>query len=481
MKRILPFRRHLLMSVFLLFTGCAAVGPDYHKPEPPPVEQWNSPMLKGLRSEQADPQLLSTWWRILEDEQLTDLIQRAVARNLDLRTAAERVREARLQRGLKEAERLPTLGASGSIGWSRSDDQSGSEHYGVGLDAGWEIDLFGSVRRSIEAADADLQARRERLRDVLVSLTAEVALNYVRLRTTQVQRANVRKSLELQRESLQLVRWQYEAGLEGELALHQAGYTLASSRARIPELESAVETAMNRLAVLLGERPGSLHEELKAAKPLPKIPVTVTVGLPADALRRRPDIRQAESELIAQTARVGVATAALYPKLRLNGSIGIDGLSIARFAENLINPVIWAEQIGLSTSQTLFDAGSVRKNIKIQSSQQRQALIRYEAAILAALEETENALTAYVQERNKRDFLNLALREAKQALVLAEKSYKVGLTDFTTVLDTQRTLLSFDNQVADSESAMLADLIQLYKALGGGWPCCAEADQNAAR
>ncbi|MCI5146291.1 MAG: efflux transporter outer membrane subunit, partial [Candidatus Electrothrix sp. AR3] len=408
-------------------------------------------------------------------------IQRAVDQNLDLRTAAKRVQEARLHRGLKEAESFPVLDASGSTGWSRSNDQTGAEHYGIGLDASWEIDLFGSVRRSIEAADADFQAQQERLRDVLVSLTAEVALNYVGLRTAQVQLANVSKSLETQQESLQLVQWQHEAGLEGELAVHQALYTVESSRARTPELEHSIKTAMNRLAVLLGERPGSLHEELKSAKPIPKIPATVAVGLPADALRRRPDIRQAESELIAQTARVGVATAALYPKLPLNGSIGINALSFARFAENFVNPAIWAEQIGLSTAQTLFDAGAVRKKIKIQSSQQRQALIRYEATLLTALEETENALTAYVQEQSKRDSLNRALQEAKQVLVLAEKSYKSGLIDFKTVLDSQRNLLSLDNQVAASESAMVVNLIQLYKALGGGWPCCAAAALDSAR
>ncbi|MCI5223194.1 MAG: NodT protein, partial [Candidatus Electrothrix sp. AR4] len=230
MKRTLlvrPFRRCLLMSAFLFLASCSAVGPDYKKPDLPPVAQWNSPMLQGLRAEQADPQLISTWWQTLQDEQLADLIQRAVAQNLDLRTATERLQEARVQRGLKEEEQLPTLGASGSIGWGRSNDRTGTEQYGIGLDTGWEIDLFGSVRRSIEAADADLQAQREGLRDVLVSLTAEVALNYVSLRTLQAQLSNVRKSLKIQRESLQLVLWQHEAGLEGELALHQARYNLA--------------------------------------------------------------------------------------------------------------------------------------------------------------------------------------------------------------------------------------------------------------
>ncbi|MCI5211654.1 MAG: NodT protein, partial [Candidatus Electrothrix sp. ATG2] len=214
-------------------------------------------------------------------------------------------------------------------------------------------------------------------------------------------------------------------------------------------------------------------------KPVPRIPATVAVGLPADAVRRRPDIRKAESELIGQTARVGVATAELYPKLRLSGVIGINGMSVARFAKDLFSPSFWAEQAGLSASWHLFDAGAIRKNIQVRTSQQQQALIQYEAAVLAAMEEIENALIAYVNEQGRRDSLARAVQEAEQAAQLAEKKYKAGLVDFTTVLGTQRTLLSSTNQLAGSEGNMAANLIRLYKALGGGWPCCPQ-DVNHA-
>ena len=484
MKKVSPFLRPLRRCSFLLFfllpTACSMVGPDYYRPYLSLTGQWHAPLRKGLQAEPADPQHLASWWEVLQDEQLSSLIERAVQGNLDLKTAAERVEQARLQRGVTEAGQLPSLDAAGNAAWRRDGEKDSSgESYGLSLDAGWEADLFGSVRRSLEAAEADLQTGRESLRDVLVSLTAEVVLNYVEVRSAQVQLANVRKSLAMQRETRQLVQWQVEAGLDDELALRQAQYNLESSEARIPALETSLAASMNRLAVLLGEQPGSLHEELNDPQSVPKIPATVAVGLPADAVRRRPDIRKAESELVAQTARVGVATAELYPKLRLSGVIGINGLSVARFAENLFSPSFWAEQAGISASWHLFDAGAIRKNIQVQSSRQKQALIQYEAAVLAAMEEIENALIAYVNEQGRRDSLARAVQEAEQAVQLAEKKYKAGLVDFTTVLDTQRTLLSSANQLAGSEGTMAANLIRLYKALGGGWPCCPE-DVNHA-
>ena len=466
------FSSVLLYGLLQLLTACAVVGPDYQKPELRLAEQWHSPLLKGVQAEQADPRQLASWWEMLDDEQLSSLITRAVNGNLDLKTAAERVEQARLQREIQTTAKLPSLDASGSASWKRDGNDSSGENYGTSLNAGWEADLFGSVHRSLEAAEADLQTSQENLRDVLVSLTAEVALNYVELRSSQVQLLNLRKSLAMQRETRQLVQWRHEAGLDDELALHQAQYNLESSEAQIPALETSIKSSMHRLAVLLGEPPGILHDELRTGKIIPEIPATVAVGIPADILRRRPDIRRAESELIAQTARVGVATAELYPKLRLSGVVGINGLSVARFAENLFSPAFWAEQAGLSASWHLFDAGAIRTNIQVQTSQQQQALIEYEAAILAAQEEIENALTAYVNEQGRRDSLVRAVQEAKQAVELAEKKYQAGLIDFTTVLTTQQTLLSFTNKLAGSEGNMAINFIRLYKALGGGWPCC---------
>ncbi len=478
-------KKHLLSSAFCcglffhILTACAVVGPDYQKPELRLAEQWHSPLLKGLQAEQADPRQLATWWEVLEDDQLSSLITRAVSGNSDLQTAAERVEQARLQREIQTTSRQPSLDASSNASWRRDGNDNSSESYSTGLDAGWEADLFGSVRRSIEAAEADFQASQEDLRDVLVSLVAEVALNYVELRSSQVQLTNVRKSLVMQRETRQLIQWQYEAGLDDELALHQAQYNLESSEAQIPALETSLASSMNRLAILLGEPPGSLQAELTRMRPVSQIPAMLVIGLPAEAIRRRPDIRKAEDELIAQTARIGVATAELYPKLRLSGVIGINGISVARFAENLFSPAFWAEQAGLSASWHLFDAGTIRKNIQVQTSQQKQALIAYEAAILAAQEEIENALTAYVNEQARRDSLLRAVKEAEQATALAEQKYKAGLIDFTTVPATQRTLLSFENQLAGSEGTMAANLIRLYKALGGGWPCCPEEPADA--
>lgn len=477
------YTRVVLLSIlkftFLLSAivtiGCKAVGPDYEKPQIEVSQQWHTPLLKGLSSEQTDPNLLSTWWKSLNDEKLSSLIERAIVNNLDLQEALWRVQQSRALRGVEEAGLYPTLNTTGSAKWTRNSKQTAdgktSELYSAGFDAGWELDMFGGVRRSIEAADADLQASTENLRDVLVSLVSEVAINYVELRTYQAQIAAVESSIKSQTETYQITLWQHEAGLEDELATQQARYNLESARSQIPALHSNLEETMNRIAVLLGEQPGGVHSELEQVQPVPTLPESVAVGLPANMLRQRPDVRKAEDELIAQTARIGVATADLYPKLSLSGSIGIEALSLNRLSNNFSNPSNWTLQGGPQASWNIFDAGAIRQNIKAQSALQQQALMQYESTILGALEEVENTLTAYANEQTRRTNLYEATQAAQKAALLAEKEYEAGLADFSDVLESQRTLLSFKNQLAESDGTMTSNLIRLYKALGGGWPC----------
>ncbi len=292
---------------------------------------WHSELKGGLISEEMNPQTLAAWWTILNDQELSSLIDRAVSGNLDLKKARARIREARARRGIAKADLFPTLDATGSATWSRTSKDTGSgktnDLYSANFDAGWELDIFGGLRRSVEAAEADLQASEEDLRDVLVSLLAEVALNYIDVRTSQVQISVAEANLEAQSETYQLTQWRYEAGLSDELAVQQARYSLENTRSLIPTLRTGLEEAMNRIAVLLGEQPGKVHSELEKREPIPVTPLNVAVGVPADLLRRRPDVRQAERELAAQTARIGVATADLYPKLTLSGSIGLEALS----------------------------------------------------------------------------------------------------------------------------------------------------------
>jgi multidrug efflux system outer membrane protein len=457
----------------LALVGCAPVGPDYVEPKTSVSSAWNTALKEGLTTEEMNPQTLATWWTTFNDPQLTSLIERAVAGNLDLKDARARVRQARASRGIAKAGLFPTLDFSGSDTWTRSSEDTGTgetdQLYSSSFDSGWEIDIFGGVRRSIEAAEADLKATQEDLHDVLVTLLAEVALNYTEVRTYQSRLAAVQENLQSQNETYQLTLWRSQAGLSDELAVQQARYNLESTRSQIPSLHTGLEEAMNRIAVLLGEQPGKVHQELEKSKPIPVISPKTAVGVPADMIRRRPDIRRAERELAAQTAKVGVATAELYPKLTLAGSISAKAVSFDRLMNNLSSSGDLALSGGPGVSWAIFDAGAIRQNIKAQSALQEQALIQYESAILDAIEEVENALVAYADEQDKNYNLQQAVEAAQSAVELSQNKYEAGLIDFSNVLDAQRSLLSFQNELAQSDGTVASNYIRLYKVLGGGW------------
>ncbi|MGE5294546.1 MAG: TolC family protein, partial [Solirubrobacterales bacterium] len=292
----------------------------------------------------------------------------------------------------------------------------------------------------------------------------ETALNYVDVRTYQARIAAAEESFKTQEETYQLVVWRMEGGLDDELAAQQAKYNLENTRSQIPSLRTGMREAMNRLAVLLGKAPGTLDAQLDKPEPVPVPPQEIAVGVPADAVRRRPDVRQAERTLAAETARVGVATSELYPRLALNGSIGIETLSFREPASSRT----WTASGGPQLSWAVFDP-TVRPRIQVQSEVQRQALIQYEATVLGSLEEVENALVAYVQELQRRESLREATKAAQAAADLAQYKYQAGLTDFTTVLDAERSLLSFQDSLNQSDGTVTSDVIRLYQALGGGW------------
>jgi len=455
--------------IVLALAGCAAVGPDYVRVGPRAPEQWHTGLHGGLTAVSLEPETLAHWWIALNDAKLSSLEERAVKGNLDLKDARARVREARARRGISRANLFPTLDITGSATKSRSSENSGTgnerELYSAGFDARWELDVFGGVRRSIEASDADLQAGREDLHDVLISLMAETGLNYIEVRTYQTRLHVALANLDTQQETYRLIKSRYEAGLSDELEVQQARYNLESTRSQIPTLRAGLEEALNRLAILLGQPPGAVHDELEIRQPIPVTPLTVAVGIPADVLRRRPDIRAAERKLAAQTARVGVATADLYPKFTLNGSIGLESLDL----EDFFTTASRSWNVGPSFSWNIFDAGAIRQNIEVQSAMQEQALIQYESAVLSALEEVENALVAYAEEQNRRQSLKAATDAAQLAVQLAQDQYKAGLIDFSDVLDTQRSLLSFEDNLAESDGTVTSNLVRLYKALGGGW------------
>jgi NodT family efflux transporter outer membrane factor (OMF) lipoprotein len=458
-----------LSLLAVLLAGCA-VGPDYRKPDLPAPAAWRSPMQGGLQSASAEATQLARWWEGLNDPQLSRLIEAAAASNLDLKLAQARLRESRARRGVSAADRFPTLNTRAGANRSRSSEEMGlaggkiGETYSAQFDASWELDIFGGKRRALEAAEANVDAAIEDTRDVQVSLLAEVALNYIELRADQARLAIAQENLATQTETWQIARWRFDAGLTTQLDEDQAKLNLEQTRAQLPALTSALEQAKNRLAVLLGKRPGELAQ-LDAPAPLPPIPASVAVGIPADTLRSRPDLRRAERQLAAATAQVGMASAALYPNFSLSGTLGLQALS----SGNLLTASARLWSVAANAGWVLFDAGRIRQNIEVQNALQEQALIRYESAVLAALRDVENALVAYAEEQNRRTALDDAVQAAQSAAALAASQYAAGLTDFQSVLDTQRSLLTLQDQLAQSDAAVASNLARLYKALGGGW------------
>jgi NodT family efflux transporter outer membrane factor (OMF) lipoprotein len=458
-----------LIGSLLGLAGCMTVGPDYHAPTAVAATNWSSELRAGLSGAAADTNLLARWWTVFHDPILSELIERARADNLDLRQAEARVRESRAQRGIAKAALFPTVGANASASRTSTSKETGtgstSDYYSAGFDASWELDLFGGKRRSLESANATWQASVESLNDVQVSLLAEVALNYVEVRSDQALLSITESNLTTRSDTYDLTRWRHEAGLTTQLDEEQAKASLEQVRAEIPTLRTSLEQAKYRLAVLLGKPPGALKELLKEPQAVPVAPVDVAVGVPADSLRRRPDVRSAERKLAAQTAQIGVAEAARYPSFSLLGSIGVESLEFA----NLYSASARTAQGAAKSAWTLFDGGAIRQNIKAQTALQEEALSSYEATVLAALQDVENALVAYANEQGRRDALALAVQSGQSAFELARQQYSSGLVGFQTVLDTQQTLLSAQDQLAVSEAKVSSNLISLYKALGGGW------------
>ena len=460
----------LLFSVSLIpLAGCLSVGPDYEQPKTSTPAEWNARMTSGLSPAVANPQTLSRWWTVLNDPILTDLMERARAGNRDLRQAEARVREARAQRGMAKADLFPSISANGSAVRARSSEETGLGGTGnlftPGFDAGWELDVFGGKRRALEAASATWQAQQENLHDVLVSLFAEVAFDYVNVRSYQTQLAITESNLVAQTESHDLARWRHEAGLATQLDMDQARLNLEQTRADIPALRTALEQTKHRLAILLGQTPGALDELLAEPHPVPVAPVEVAVGVPADVLRNRPDVRRAERNLAAQTAQIGVAKAARYPNFSLLGSIGWE----SRVFDTLFSSGARTAQAGASTALTLFDAGRIRRNIDVQTARQEQALNLYEGAVLIALGDVEDALVAYANGHVRRQSLAAAVEAAQSAFDLARNQYAAGIIGFQTMLDAQRSLLLVQNQLVSGDADVTSSLIRLYKALGGGW------------
>jgi NodT family efflux transporter outer membrane factor (OMF) lipoprotein len=347
--------------------------------------------------------------------------------------------------------------------------------YQVGFDASWEIDLFGGKRRAFEAATADWQGAAEARNDAMVSLLAEVARNYVELRGGQQRLEVARRDLKLQQEELELTRTRYLGGVATELDVTRDAALLAAQQAVIPPLETATRSTMYALAVLLGLQPGALVAELSPVANVPVVPPQVPIGLPSDLLRRRPDVRRAERQLAAETARIGVAKAEWFPKLSLTGDAGMESVALS----NWLNPSSRFWSIGPSVQWNALDFGRVRAQVRAQTAVQEAALATYEKAVLVSLQEAENAIVAYAEEQNRHRALIDEVADNRRSLDMANSLYAAGRTNFLDVLDVRRSLFQSDDLLAGSDQAVSLDLIALYKALGGGWETLPQAQTLA--
>ena len=419
---------------------------------------------------------LVEWWNAFNDPTLSSLVEMAVRANLDLRQAEARIRQARAARGVAGAPLLPQVDASALYQRSQGSSEVGGggavatvgglrNLWQVGLDASWEIDIFGGTRRNLEAAGADLQAAVEDRRDVLVTLVGDVGNNYLNLRGFQQQIAIARKNLKAQKHTAKITQKRFEAGFVGGLDVANAKAQVATTEAQIPVLESSARAAIYSLGVLLGREPAALEKDLIREAPIPPTPPEIPVGLPSDLLRRRPDIRRAEAQLHAATARIGVATADLFPKFNLAGSFGFSASDVTRVAG-------WSSKFwswGPSVTWPVFAGGRIYWNIKVQDALQEQALLAYEKTVLTALKDVETALVAYAKEQERRKSLSEAVINNRQAVDLATKLYLVGKTDFLNVLTAQRSLYTYEDALVQSTRTVDTNLVALYKALGGGW------------
>lgn len=469
--------RFIALLLSFVATGCFTVGPDYRKTEPPVPARFSSLEQEVSRGDFPRWGLLDSWWNIFDDPLLESLMNRVASQNLDLRIARARVVQARAHTAIASSGLLPEGSlaadyrrarrseASGLGGAASSTEGREQNMYLTGFDAAWEIDIFGGIRREVEAAAAELSASEEGLRDVLVTLRGEVGRNYMELRGLELRLAIARQEVKIRGENVEITHARARAGLVSELDVARARGELSNAEARIPMLDRSLKATVHRLAVLLGQEPAALEPELLNKSHLPVAPPDLPVGLPSDLLRRRPDIRKAERELAAATARIGVATADLFPRFSLTGSFGYEGYNSNLLFRDEGN--FWV--IGPLMRWPILNFKRILARIEVSKAVREEVLARYERSVLLALEEVENALVAISREKNRVTFLDEAVRANDLAVKLAMDRYLAGAQSYLAVIDAQAALYAAEDQLAQSRQSQILALVALYKALGGGW------------
>jgi NodT family efflux transporter outer membrane factor (OMF) lipoprotein len=408
---------------------------------------------------------LTDWWLRFNDPQLTTLVTQAQRANTSVRGAQAALQQARAVRDVNAAGLSPSLSASGSAQRGKSDGSDTSNSLRVGLDARWEIDVFGARRSSLNASEADAQASQASLADIQVSIAAEVALAYIQLRGQQAQLQIARNNLTSQQETLQITDWRLQAGLTSSLELEQARTATEQTSAQLPTLLSGINQTRLSLTLLTGQTPDALQALVSEPQPVPALAGDWALGIPAQTLRQRPDIQAAERRVRAALSRVSAADAARYPGFALSGSLGLNALSLS----GLTSGASVASALLGSISVPLLDGGAARAQVRVQEAALEQARVAYEAVVLTALKDVEGALVALQGDRARQLNLQNAATAAANAALLAQQRYASGLIDFQTVLQTQRTLLTAQDSVATVQAAISTDHVRLVKALGGGW------------
>lgn len=457
-----------IAGIGMLLAGCVSVGPDYEKPEMPMPDAWHEAVQQELQS---DVPNLQTWWTVFGDETLNGLIAKASTNNLSLQTASARIEQAAALRGVSASQYFPDIVANGSASavqvseaQAAGGDRRG-ELYQAGLTMAWELDLWGRIRRSVESADASLQASVENYRDILVLLYADIAANYINVRTVQERIALAENNLQAQEGTLELTKNRFESGLVPALDVSQAELNRSRTASLIPPLRQQFITAINRLSVLTGDMPYALLQQLETRAPVPAAVAPLAIGVPAELLRQRPDIRRAERELAAQNARIGSTKADLYPTLSLPGTLALESPT----GGDLFSGGNTAYSFGPQLRWNIFSGGRIRNNVRAEEAGTRAALHTYEQTILLALEEVENSMAAYANETDRIHSLETAAAAAQKSVQLVTELYKSGLTDFQNVLNMEQALLAQQDALATSRGLVSIDLVGIYKSLGGGW------------
>jgi NodT family efflux transporter outer membrane factor (OMF) lipoprotein len=456
------------------------VGPNYTKPQIRVPTQWaQAPATQPSSTQSSTTQTTlvdetsppADWWVTLGDAKLDSLVRRAWQENLDVRVATSRILEARASRSIAAGGLFPSVVATGSYDFNRANGplfpvkSADYNFYATGFDAVWEADLFGGVRRSVEAAQADLESQEDARRGVLVSVVAEVARNYVELRTAQQRVIISKANIQIQRESFDVASRLNAAGIVSDLDVSRARAELTQTESDIPALEIQEKAAIHQLGILLGQSPQSLMADLEAPGMIPAPAGPVPIGLPSELLRRRPDVRQVERQLAAATARIGVAEADLYPQLTLTGDFGVGGQQPG----NLFN---WSNRyvgVGPAVRWQLFEGGRIVANIDAHRAIRQELLDQYKLTILVALRETADALISFNRRQTQFDLLTQSVASNRDSVRIASARYSSGTIDYLTLLDTQRSLLKAQDAATVSQGDISLSLIALYKAIGGGW------------